>query len=357
MNAAGSLLILGIAGPELTADEVARIRRLQPAGFILFTRNLVSAEQTRQLTDALRDLSQDEPILAIDEEGGRVSRLHAIAAGAPAPPALVSSGGVPTIARAAAITGDLLRLLGINLNLAPVLDLAHDPDAANALQGRCWSRDPQRVIDHAGHWNRWLRKRSVATCVKHFPAGGRARCDPHHDLPTSDASLEELLRDDIIPYTALMPEIDAVMLAHVLFPKLDDRLPASLSPRVVQRLLRDQLGFDDHLVLTDDLDMDAIAKRYRRGEDARLAIEAGNDLALICHRTESADEAATALEALPHRITDEAIQRVEQFKRRKLHPPLAWSESHWTSVCAQMAELQTTCIGEPDADPGQVARY
>lgn len=358
MKSAGPLLILGIAGPELSTAEADRFRRLQPAGYILFSRNLVTAGQTRRLTDALRDLSQDEPIIAIDEEGGRVSRLRAIEAGSPAPPVLVASGGAPLIARAAALTGDLLRLLGINLNLAPVLDLAHSPEAANALQGRCWARDPQRVIDHAGQWNRWLRKRSIATCVKHFPAGGRASSDPHHDLPVSGASLEELLREDIVPYTALLPEIDAVMLAHVLFPRLDERLPASLSPRVVQRLLRDQLGFDDHLVLTDDLDMDAIAKRHPRGEDAKLAIEAGNDLALICHRTETADAAAEALGELPHAVIDTALARIERFKRRKLDPPTTWSESRWESTRMRMTELSAACTAaNPDADPGQVARY
>ena len=91
------------------------------------------------------------------------------------------------IADAAVHTADLLRLLGCNLNFAPVLDIDHHPDQANALRGRCWGSDNQRVIDHAGHWNRWLRKRSVSTCAKHFPAGGRAQSDPHHDLPSSDA--------------------------------------------------------------------------------------------------------------------------------------------------------------------------
>ena len=199
------------------------------------------------------------------------------------------------IADAAAFTGDLLRLLGFNLNFAPVLDLDHFPDQQNALRGRCWGRDPQRVIDYAGQWNRWLRKRSIAGCAKHFPAGGRALSDPHHDLPSSPATLDELLREDVIPYTALMPELDAIMLAHVEFPNIDPDFPASLSPRIIRRFLRDQLGFDKHLVLTDDLDMGAITTRYGRGEDVKLAITAGNDLAMICHRTETAETAARAI--------------------------------------------------------------
>ena len=253
------------------------------------------------------------------------------------------------IADAGALTGDLLRLLGFNLNFAPVLDLDHFPETQNALRGRCWGRDPQRVIDYAGQWNRWMRKRSVASCGKHFPACGRAQSDPHHDLPSSPATLEELLREDVIPYTALMPELDAIMLAHVEFPNIDPQFPASLSPRIIRRFLRDQLGFDRHLVLTDDLDMGAITSRYGRGQDVKLAIEAGNDLALICHRTDTAEIAATAIASLPHWMTEEARDRVERF-RRKLHHPLVWSEKKWQGTCDALAALAAEV---PEIQTGQ----
>jgi beta-N-acetylhexosaminidase len=337
----GSLLLLGISGPELTPEEAALFRKLQPAGYILFTRNIASPAQTRKLTDDLRDLSTtDLPILAIDQEGGRVTRTAAIAPAAPSAPILAARADYGKIADAAALTGDLLRLLGLNLNFAPVLDLDHFPENQNALRGRCWGRDPQRVIDYAGHWNRWLRKRHIASCAKHFPAGGRALSDPHHDLPSSPATIDELLREDVIPYTALMPELDAVMLAHVEFPNIDPDFPASLSPRVIRRFLRDQLGFDKHLVLTDDLDMGAIANRYGRGEDVKLAISAGNDLALICHLAlETAETAARAIAELPHWMTEEARDRIERFRRKKLHPPLKWSDKTWEETCASLAKL------------------
>ncbi len=334
----GSLLVLGLAGPELTSEEAALFRKLQPAGYILFSRNIVTAVQTRRLTDALRDLSTDTPIIAIDQEGGRVTRTKEIATAAPSAATLAAAGNLPKIADAGALTGDLLRLLGFNLNFAPVLDLDHFPETQNALRGRCWGRDPQRVIDYGGQWNRWLRKRSVASCGKHFPACGRAQSDPHHDLPSSPATLEELLREDVIPYTALMPELDAIMLAHVDFPNIDPDFPASLSPRIIRKFLRDQLGFDHHLVLTDDLDMGAITRRYGRGQDVQLALSAGNDLALICHRTDTAELAAQAIAELPNLITDEARERVEKF-RRKLHSPLTWSEPKWLTTCTALAQL------------------
>lgn len=347
----GSLLLLGIAGPELAPEEAALFRKLQPAGYILFSRNIVSARQTRKLTDDLRDLSVDEPILAIDQEGGRVTRTAAIAPAAPSAPALAARGDYGLIADAAALTADLLRLLGFNLNFAPVLDLDHFPGEPNALRGRCWGRDPQQVINFAGHWNRWQRKRHLAGCGKHFPACGRAVTDPHHDLPASDATIEELLREDVLPYTALMPELDAIMLAHVMFPKIDPDHPASLSPRVIRRFLRDQLGFDHHLVLTDDLDMGAIAKRHARGEDVKLALTAGNDLAMICHRTDSAETAARAIAELPHWVTEEARIRLERFRRKKLKGTPGWSDHKWEETCAALGKL---AAGFPE-DPGQSA--
>jgi beta-N-acetylhexosaminidase len=334
----GHLLLLGVSGPELTPDEALLFRKLQPAGFILFTRNIVSPSQTRKLTDDLRSLSTDEPILAIDQEGGRVTRTKDIAPALPSAVDLAAQANPNTIARAGMLTAELLRMLGFNLNFAPVLDLDHHPTLQNALRGRCWGRDPQRVIDHAGMWNRWHRKRSVLTCGKHFPACGRALSDPHHDLPASDASLAELLREDVLPYTALMPELDAIMLAHVDFPNIDPEFPASLSRRIITTFLRDQLGFDRHLVLTDDLDMGAITQRYGRGQDVKLAIEAGNDLALICHQIDSAETAAKALGDVSFSIVDDATRRIERFKK-KLIGPATWSDAKWQKTCEEITEL------------------
>lgn len=354
----GTLLLLGLSGPELTPEEAALFRKLQPAGYILFTRNIVSPRQTRKLTDDLRALSYDLPIIAIDQEGGRVTRTREIAPTPPSAPALAARQDFGKIADAAVLTADLLRLLGFNLNFAPVLDLDHFPAEKNALTGRSWGRDPQRVIDYAGHWNRWLRKRHIASCAKHFPAGGRALTDPHHALPSSPATLDELLSEDVIPYTALMPELDAIMLAHVEFPGIDPDFPASLSPRIIRSFLRNQLGFDNHLVLTDDLDMGAIASRYGRGEDVKLAISAGNDLAMICHSApESIEAAARAIAELPHWITEEAHQRIGRFRRKKLRDPLTWSDAKWAethqslvTLAADFAETSTPSSQSPVAD-------
>lgn len=336
----GSLLLLGLSGLELTPQEAALFRRLQPAGYVLANRNIVSPAQTRKLTDDLRGFSMDPPIIAIDEEGGSLSRIRQIAPAPPSASALAARKDMRKIAEAATLTGTLLRLLGINMNLAPVLDLDHFPGAVNSMTSRCWGRDPQRVIDHAGQWNRWTCKRGGMTgCAKHFPAGGRAGADAHHGFPSCPATLAELQREDVLPYTALMPELDAVMTGHVWFPNIDPDFPASLSPRIIRRFLRDQLGFDRHLVLTDDLDAEPVANRFTRGEDAGLAIAAGNDLAMIRHRPETAEDAARAIAGLPRSITSEAIERVEKFRHKKLHRPPPWSDAKWAEACAAMAGL------------------
>lgn len=352
----GSLLLLGVAGPQLTPAESALFRALQPAGFILFTRNIVTPEQTRKLTDDLRELCRDEPILAIDQEGGRVSRTSALAPKLPSAPQLAAKADYDLIYQSATLTADLLRLLGLNMNFAPVLDLDHFPATSNALNGRSWGRDPQRVIDFAGHWNRWMRKRRVATCAKHFPAGGRAISDPHHDLPSSQVSIPELLCEDVIPYTALMPELDAIMLAHINFPEIDADFPASLSTRMIRQFLRGQLGFDHHLVLTDDLDMTAITKRHPRGDDARLAIQAGNDLAMICHHTQTAEVAAHAIGTLPTALRDEAAARIDRFRKKKLTSPLTWSRAHWETTVHNMQKLSCECA-EESAGSSPVSQY
>ncbi|MFM2171341.1 MAG: beta-N-acetylhexosaminidase [Verrucomicrobiota bacterium] len=353
----GQHLLLGIEGPELRSEEVARLQRIQPAGVILFSRNIVSAEQTRALADHVRSLFSYEPIIAIDQEGGRVTRTKDIAPVCPSAVDLSAAGRPDWIAKAGMLTADLLRLLGVNVNFAPVLDIDHFPGLQNALRERCWGDDPQRIIDYAGQWNRWLRKRGIASCAKHFPSCGLAQSDPHHDLPTAQVSKDDLLRRDILPYTALMPELDAVMTSHVRFPLLDDEHPASLSRAIIHDFLRMQLGFDRHLVFTDDLDMGAIQNAYGAGMDVKQAIFAGNDIALICHRMDRADEAVAALAKLPMTILDDAQSRICRF-REKLNGPLRWSNDAWLKTCDEIQQLrdQVPVADEVKAD-SPVAQY
>jgi beta-N-acetylhexosaminidase len=148
-----------------------------------------------------------------------------------------------------------------------------------------------------------------------------------------------------------MPELDSIMLSHVLFPELDPELPSSLSPRVVRDFLRRQLGFDRHLVMTDDLDMGAIADRFPDNTDVTAALEAGNDLAMICHRIERAEDAAHRIGKLSNQILHDAEDRLEAFKK-KLPAPAIWSQEKWDKTCLEMEQLrdEVPVLGSPDSE-------
>lgn len=344
MNA--NRLIVGLNGPVLTEEETALFRDIQPAGYILFSRNLVDAEQIRALTDSLVALSYDHPFISIDQEGGRVWRTREFSSAPPDAATFADKATPNQIARFGALTGQHLEILGINLNFAPVLDLDHYPDQTNGLRGRCWGDNSQDVINKAGVFNRWMRKQKVLSCGKHFPTNGLALSDPHHDLPVADISKADLLKEDLIPYTALMPELDAIMACHLRFPQLDPDMPASLSHPILTGLLRDQLGYKG-LILTDDLDMGAIVQNYGRGNDIKLALEAGADLALVCHEMANLPDTLKDLE-----IEDDpdAEKRIAK-QRRKLKPAPHFTQSRWDEINQQIDELTEEIIGQPRFTP------
>ncbi|MCX8237267.1 MAG: beta-N-acetylhexosaminidase [Akkermansiaceae bacterium] len=337
MNAAR--LIVGLGGAELTADETALFRDIQPAGYILFSRNLVSATQIRDLTDALTGLSIDRPFISIDQEGGRVWRTREFSCAPPDAATFTAKADSKKIAQFGAFTGQLLQLLGINLNFAPVLDLDHFPGQNNGLRGRCWGNDSQSVINNAGVFNRWMRKQNVLSCGKHFPTNGLALSDPHHDLPIADVSLKQLLKEDLIPYTALMPELDAIMACHLNFPQLDSKMPASLSRRILTGLLRDQFDYKG-LILTDDLDMGAIVQNYGRGNDIKLALEAGADIALVCHEMASLPSTLDKIEV----HDPESLERIKK-QRHELKRAPEFTQSRWDQINDQLTDLTREVIG------------
>lgn len=331
----GSLLLLGVCGPDLTVGEAECFSRLQPAGFVLDARNFCTAEGLRKLTDDLRGLSKVPPIIALGHHAGGMPGGGGVIPVIPSARAMAADGNIRAIGQTAACFAGALRLLGVNLLMGPVLDLDWFPD--RAAGERCWGRDPQRVVDHAGGWNRFARKRGLAGCAGCFPAGGRAAATPDGGLPVCHADWRDLQREDGIPYTALMPELDAIMTGHALFSRIDPDFPASLSPKVVRRLLRDQLGFDRHLVLTDDLDADWMRGYRAGGDDVRMAIEAGNDLAVIPRRGAAAEDAARALRSVSSVVRADAAERVERFRWKTVQPPLVWSESNWRAACEALA--------------------
>lgn len=343
-------VIAGVEGLVLTERERGLFSRLQPAGYILFTRNIADYELARELTDELRRLTAgpDEPVIAIDQEGGRVVRTAEIGVPLPSAAALAQRGSSHLIRQAAYYSANCLHTLGVNTNFAPVLDLASP--YANALPSRCWGSGAQAVISHAGVWNRATFGRGIMTCGKHFPGMGAAECDPHYDLPVLHGTRDDFLREAAMPFTALMSELPSLMIAHLLIPEIDAGLPTSLSPALVQGFLRDQLGYDG-VVFTDDLCMGAIAGRYTPAESASLAWRAGCDLPLVCHgAAEHLEAVAAAYAALPAAVKEQVELRVERFRLHiATRPPMRFIE--WNDYLRDVADF-TASVAEVAVSPG-----
>src|SRR5207245_988495 len=191
----GQLIMIGVPGKELDAETAQLFRRVQPGAFILFGRNLENAAQLRKLIDDLRDISKIEPIITVDQEGGRVSRLRRIGSEPPNAQQLRETDDINLIRRHGDITGRLLRLFGFNLDLCPVLDISFDDEAENSLRGRCYGRTVEEVIRNAAAFNSALRVAGVASCGKHFPGYSAAVVDAHHSLPKIDRTREQLDRE------------------------------------------------------------------------------------------------------------------------------------------------------------------
>src|SRR4026207_1149421 len=242
----GQLIMTGVPGKEVDAKTAKLFRKVQPGGFILFGRNIESAPQLRKLIDDLRDLSVVEPIITIDQEGGRVSRLRLIGNEPPSAQQLRDKGDIELIRQHGDVTGDLLRLFGFNLDLCPVLDISFDADADNPLRGRCYGKTVEQVIRNAGAFNTALRAAAVTSCGKHFPGYSAAVVDAHHSLPKIDRTREQLDGEELAVFRAFSGNnarqvVDSMMICHGWYPCFEPKkTPASLSHRVVTELLREE---------------------------------------------------------------------------------------------------------------------
>ncbi len=276
--------IFGLSGPVLTDDELAFFRQADPAGYILFGRNVESREQLRALTESLRAIhGRDKLLISIDQEGGRVARMK--------PPVWLA---YPTgeafdrlydIAPASAIEaaranaealGQDLADVGITCTHAPVLDV-RQPGAHDVIGDRAFGSEPLRVAALGRAVLEGLGRAGVLGTIKHMPGHGRSTCDSHKELPTVTASEEEL-ETDLAPFRTLN-NAPIGMTGHLLFTAWDKERPATQSPFIVSEIIRKRIGFDG-LLLTDDLDMEALSGTVP--ERAEVAIAAGCDIALNC---------------------------------------------------------------------------
>ncbi len=344
----GQLLLTGVPGKTLDAETARRFSQLQPGGYILFGRNIESPAQLRHLIDDLRDLSEVEPVITIDQEGGRVSRLRLIGEEPPNARQLREKNDLALIRTHGTLTGRLLRQFGFNLDLCPVLDIAFDDEADNSLKGRCYGSNVPEIITKAGAFNEALHAAGVLSCGKHFPGYAAAAVDPHEAVPVITRSRAELDACELAPFRALLPQLDSLMVCHSIYPAFDSARPASLSRPVIDQLLRRELGYEG-LVMTDDLDMGAILDSTPFDETMICALEAGNDLLMICHRVEMGEAALAAVDrGADRRAIDRALASIARFKRR-LAPPDLFDEAVLQSINQSIWDLRVAVLGEEKA--------
>lgn len=313
-------VVFGTSGLALTDEEKDFFREAQPAGYIIFGRNIESPQQLRSLTDSLRDLHGDDKLLVmIDQEGGRVARMKApVWPSYPAPgkfDALYNLAPISAMeavrANYAALACDLAAA-GINVDCAPMIDV-RQPDSNEAVIGdRAFGEEPQRVAALGRAALDGLRDGGVLGVVKHMPGHGRARVDSHHNLPIVEAD-DAQLTIDLEPFQRLN-NAEMGMTGHIVFPAWDDNNPATLSPFVVQNIIRERIGFDG-LLFTDDLDMKALSGSVP--DRAVAAIAAGCDIALNCWG--KMDDMREMAERLP----DMSAATAKRFARVRAALPVA----------------------------------
>jgi len=348
----GQLFFIGLPHTEIDAETKELLREIAPGGVCLFARNIYEAAQTRKLTEGIRENVSIEPILSLDQEGGLVDRLRRIIAPMPAPGSLKTPAEAKNLAE---ITSEAVRILGFNMNFAPVVDVIDEArsNSFNGLYSRAFGKSRSEVVEYAEVYLGGLQDNGCLGCLKHFPGIGASQIDSHEEQPNVYLTREELYENDLIPYRRLFPsgKVYSVMNAHASFPRFDLQetdnngklLPSSLSFNIVTKLLREELGFDG-LAITDDLEMGAIVKNYGIGEACQLAILAGEDMLAICANPDSVREGFNALKdaVAAGRISesriDESLCRIAHLKSL-IQPPLPFDPNRLRYLSDKISQL------------------
>ena len=333
----GQLLIGSLPGFTIPSELRSLAREFGLGGVILFARNIEVPEQVAELAHDLQSLAGELPLwVSVDQEGGRVARLRAPFTEWPPMATLGRSGDAALASRFAAALAAELRAVGITLDYAPVLDIHTNPK--NPVIGdRALAEDAELVGRLGRAIVRGLQDNGVAACGKHFPGHGDTAVDSHYDLPVVEHPPDRIRRVECVPFREAIAEgVAFIMTAHVLVPSFDEEKPATLSRRIVHDLLRTELGYEG-VIVSDDLEMQALARTYTAADAAVQAIAAGCDGILICRaqasdRSRDIDVQADVLEALVHAVEDgrvpytrveDALTRHRRAKERFLAAPTA----------------------------------
>jgi beta-N-acetylhexosaminidase len=313
----GRLLVAGFDGLQLPAELRSLARDFGLGGIILFARNIAEPGQVAELSYEAARLVPDLPVwVSIDQEGGRVARLRAPFTEWPPMATLGRSGDVGLAQRFARALAAELRAVGVTLDYAPVLDV-HTNSRNPVIGDRALSSKAEEVARFGAALIRTLQAEGIAACGKHFPGHGDTSTDSHHELPLVEHPPERLREVEFLPFRAAVAAgVASIMTAHVLVPSLDEKRPATLSRRIISGLLREELGYEG-VILSDDLEMKAVANEYSVPAAAVLAVEAGCDGVLVCSGNH--DLQAATLESLIHAVEENRLTfgRVENALTRQ----------------------------------------
>ena len=317
----GQLLIVGFDGTELTPRLGSLLKRVQPAGVILFARNIKRAEQTWCL---LRDCQKcvSTPLLTcVDLEGGSVDRFRDLLGPAPSAAEVFAACDRKLFRKHGQVIGENCRALGFNVDFAPVLDLAFEA-SRSVMSSRAVSANPREAATYASEFLKGLRSTGVLGCGKHFPGLGEGNLDSHHELPVIHKQLKQMWVEDLLPYRKLRAQLPMVMVSHAAYPSVTkNKVPASLSKVWITDVLRKRISYRN-LIVSDDLEMGAVLSAGSVGESATEHIRAGGDLCLVCHREDYVEQAYAELvktaEREPKfaRRVAESVRRLLSFKKK-----------------------------------------
>ncbi len=321
----GQLLIIGFDGTEMSPRLASLLTKIQPAGLILFARNITGAEQTHTLLRQCQKCVATPLFTCVDLEGGTVDRFRNVLGSAPSPAQVFATGSRALFRKHGRVIGENCRALGFNVDFAPVLDLAYEA-SRSVMSSRAVSDDPKHVVAYAHEFLRGLRDAGVLGCGKHFPGLGEATLDTHHELPSVDKPLRKLWEEDLVPYRSLSlrRELPMVMVSHAAFPAVTKkRTPASLSKKWITDILRKKIGYRG-LICSDDLEMGGVLAAAPIEQAIIGFVGSGGDLGLICHQEDFILRAHEALvreterDGRFARRVRESAGRVLAFKKKAL---------------------------------------
>ncbi len=366
----GQLLMVGFWGSTPSQEIIDLIQRYQVGNIILFSRNVRDARQVLELTQGLQMIAKAAghhyPLLiAIDQENGIVQRLGEAVTIFPGNMALGAIGSEEIAYKVALATGRELKALGINMNLAPVVDVNNNP--ANPVIGvRSFGEDPQQVARLGSAMVKGYHTAGMLSCLKHFPGHGDTAVDSHLALPMIPYALQRLEALELVPFrSGIEAGAESVMIGHVSFPALTqhDMLPATLSPAIVQELLREKLGFNG-VLLSDCMEMKAISETFGTQLAAVMALQAGIDLVLVSHHYTLQRGSIEAIQQAvqTHELSPQAVQQAAERVLRLKAYSLSWNdilssttlpayigcEAH-AQLQNQAYELSTTLVRNEDA--------